>query len=166
MPIVAPVITNIRVAPMDMHSAGEIGGVSAGLLVAGRYFLKFLNWATALADRRRLEEDKRQNRREAALDRRDNDYRVRLEGRLERLEAEQEEQGRHLADALAVLQMTRVALGEVTLELEQHAPQSIAIRHAQALLHPTFRSTLLTPSPTSAELSRLAREVDERIAKS
>ena len=135
----------------------EAGGALTALGGAILAFRKLMQWAAGWQDRRLAREAERLTQWQASLDRREHEQRVQMQTEIDELRAEVELQGRQLADQTAVNHLTRMALAEVTAELERHAPDSQALQRAQALLH---RVTPDVVVPTG--LTPLLREIDER----
>lgn len=140
---------------MDSGDAGGVfAGVVAGLYAIGKGLAWLLNWQNARGEDR----SKRLKVWEESLDRRERDLRLSMEAELGELRDEVEAQGRDLADQTAINQLTRMALVEVTTELERRAADSLALQRAKALLHRTEPNALLLPS----DIATLARAADER----
>lgn len=144
-------------------SAGEAGGVFAGVIALLAALGKGAKWLFDWKGAREDSERKRLTAWEDSLDRREKAHREEIEAELGALKAEQEEQGRKLFAAVGLQRLLHLALSEVTIELEKHAPDSMAIQHARVLLHPEFRPDMLSPTPTPGELMKLAKELDRRL---
>lgn len=145
-------------------SAGEVGGVTAGVLMVIQAGHRLLRWIAGWQDRRLKSEDARLQGEAArladwqsSLDRREREQRILMETEIGELRDEVEAQGRKLADQTALTMMTRMALGDVVAELERHAPDSPALQRAKALMHAPSADVMVP-----ADLASLARAVDER----
>lgn len=152
-------------------SAGEIGGVVAGLVALlaalGKGAQWIFNWKGAREDARAA----RLKAWEDSLDRRERTHREETEHELEqvsealgKVREELGQLGRQSAEQSALLTVTRNALHLVTERLRQVAPDSPELEYAEVLLRPGFLASPplpITMPPDMAELQRQVIRKDE-----
>lgn len=139
---------------MDNVSAGEVGGIVAGVLAAlaamGKGIAWIVNWDKASRD---TKEDKL-TKWEANLVSRERDYREEIEDRLKELKADLDK-AKGIAEQLNTTVTTLViAVEDLTSELESHAPNALSLKRARKLL----QSLQLRPNPP--DLAALAHKID------
>lgn len=143
-------------------SAGEIGGVVAGLVALlaalGKGAQWIFNWKGAREDARAA----RLKAWEDSLDRREKAHREETEQELAEFRAEVGVQGRQISETLALLNITRTALELVTARLRQVAPDSPELEHAEALLRPSFLRPTSLPVPIPEDMMALSRELQRK----
>lgn len=123
-----------RVAPMDDWSAGDVGGIVAGIISVLASLGVAIKYLFGRADKKHVAEEKRlgeERERLAAwrssLDSRERNERMTRERRLSKLE--------RIVDVLERVAFDqREVLVKVTVELEQHNPQSVALAAAKLQL--------------------------------
>lgn len=140
--------------PMDNVSAGEVGGIVAGILAAlaalGKGIAWIVNWDKAARDSK----EEKLTKWEANLVTREIDYREEIEDRLKELKADLDK-AKGIAEQLNTTVTTLViAVEDLTSELESHAPNALSLRRARALL----QSLHLRPTPP--DLSAMAHIID------
>lgn len=140
--------------PMDNVSAGEVGGIVAGILAAlaalGKGIAWIVNWDKATRDNK----EEKLAKWEANLVTREIDYREEIEHRLKELKADLDK-AKGIAEQLNTTVTTLViAVEDLTSELESHAPNALSLRRARALL----QSLHLRPTPP--DLSAMAHIID------
>ncbi|WP_310534592.1 hypothetical protein [Novosphingobium sp.] len=138
-------------------SAGEVGGVFAGVVAAlaalGKGLAWLLNWQGARSDRKA----DRLRVWEESLDRRDKEYRQQLEHDLEELRAA------HLANATEIsalrnrFRALRGAALELVIEVRAISPDSPALKRADAMLRTAFPVEVVLP----ADLTELVNQLGE-----
>lgn len=139
---------------MDNVSAGEVGGIVAGVLAAlaalGKGIAWIVNWDKATRDTK----EERLTKWEANLVNRERDYREEIEGRLKDLQTD-------LATAKGIAEQLNstvttlvIAVEDLTSELESHAPEALSLKRARKLL----QSLHLRPTPP--DLAALAQQLD------
>jgi len=135
-------------------SAGEVGGIMAGIIAGGAAVAKGIAWLLNWNDARRGEKEDRLATWEKSLAEREKAYREEIEHRLDQVQAD-------LAKANGVAERLNytvstlvVAVEDLTSELESHAPQALSLIRARRLLQS------LKIRPTPAELDALAKKVD------
>lgn len=138
---------------MTDWSAGEVGGVFAGVLAGLAALGKGIAWLLNWQGERTEAKSKRLLVWEASLDRREAEYRESIEGELKSL---REGDGVTRAELkLAREQMAAIefSLLEVMIELRAHVPSSPALKRAATALRRVFRPEYGIP-PEMAELLR------------
>ncbi len=139
---------------MDNVSAGEVGGIFAGVVVALGTIGKGIAWLFAWDKATRDSKDNKLARWEASLAAREIAYREEIEERLEELKTDLD-RAKGVADQLNLTVTTLViAVEDLTSELESHAPNALSLKRARALL----KTLHLRPSPP--DLVALAEQVD------
>lgn len=128
---------------MDNLSAGEVGGIFAGIVALLAAIGKGLAWAVGWADRRDENRAAKLKAWEESLNRRELDQRKATGVRLRAMET--------------ALTLMRRALLDVTGELRQHAPRSEALANAELALRTAFPIEWDMP----AELEDLLHKFDE-----
>lgn len=139
---------------MDNVSAGEVGGIVAGVLAAlaalGKGIAWIVNWDKATRDTK----EERLTKWEANLVNRERDYREEIEGRLKDLQTDLIT-AKGIAEKLNTTVTTLViAVEDLTSELESHAPNALSLKRARMLL----QSLHLRPTPP--DLAALAHQID------
>lgn len=136
----------VRFSGMDNVSAGEAGGVFAGVVALLAVVGKGIDWLFARAERRTREKDQRLAAWEESLDRREKAQRVEMNLRL-----------RDLFEGMHLLIGTTADLIEAHRRID---PESAAIKLAEAAL----RKVYLLDFDTPPDLAELIGEVEAAIA--
>lgn len=126
---------------MDGLSAGEAGGIFAGIVALVATFGKGIAWAVGWNDRRDRLREQKLTVWEDSLNRREVEQRQKTEQRLHAMEA-----------GMAVM---RRALINVTSELRTHNPQSPGLAIAEEALRSAYPIDWETPGP----LDSMARSI-------
>lgn len=139
---------------MDNVSAGEVGGIFAGLTavaaVVGKMVASIVSWDK---DQRRSKEE-RLSKWEENLVKREREYREEIEGQLEQVRADL-----HIAKGIATelnhtVSTLVIAVEDLTSELESHAPKAASLMRARRLLQS------LHVRPTPPDLAMMADTID------
>lgn len=134
---------------MDNWSAGEAGGIFAGLVALLASIGGGIRWLLSWGDRRAQDREAKLSRWEESLITRERDYRVTMEREFALVK-------REMAVLRRELDATRSVLVEVTAELRHHAPESEAMKRAEMLMHNAFPLDSRLPD----ELTERARKLE------